>query len=134
MKIIKTTDRVRVKIGSIALIISPLKQSQKIEFASITKVLNGVETSDVASQLSFLVKNCVKGLEGVLGHDDKPLELKFDIDGTLDEDSISDVCTVLNSSKDHVSALINVSHNASITDIVTNKKLKGVEVTVSPKI
>jgi hypothetical protein len=133
MKILKTSDKVRVKIGDIALIISPLSQSKKIEFSGLTKVIKGVEMNDSAAQLTYLVKHCVKAIEGVIGHDDKPIELKMDVDGTLDEESVSDVCTILTECKDHITALIQVSHNKMITDIATGKKLKGVEVSVNPK-
>lgn len=136
MKILKSTDRVKVKIGDIALIISPLKQSQKLVLSGMTKIVDGQEVQDIGSMVSYIVKNCVRGVEGVTDYKDQPLVLTFDQDGSMDEDSHSTMMVVVTRAKAHFEALFKIAGNevpGEIKDLITGEVIKGAEVTVLPK-
>jgi hypothetical protein len=136
MQILKSTDRVRVKIGEIAFILSPLKQAQKLALSGMTIVKDGVEIQDVANQISYIVKYCVKGVEGVTDARGDAITLSFDPDGALNDDSHSEVFVIVNKAKQHYQAMFQVAGNEipkTIKDLVTGKEVKGAEVTVLPK-
>ena len=137
MKILKTSDRVRVKVGDIALTLAPLKQSQKVEMAGLTKVIDGKETADLNAMMSYLVKHSVKGVEGVLDGSEAPLELEFDHDGSLSEDSHTDVMFVISKAKAFFDPMFKVGGNEMPSDKVkswaTGEEIEGVEVLLIPK-
>jgi hypothetical protein len=137
MKILKTTDRVSVKIEDVTLIIAPMSYAKKIEFSGLTKVIDGVEMNDIGAMLGFTVQHCLKGWAGVVDHDGKPVELTFKEDGTLSDDSMGDAMLVVTKLKANYIYLFNLAGNnvpKEIHDSATGKKLKGVEVTINPKI
>lgn len=136
MKILKTTDRVSVKIEDVTLIIAPMSYAKKIEFSGLTKVIDGVEMNDIGAMLGFTVQHCLKGWAGVVDHDGKPVELTFKEDGTLSDDSMGDAMLVVTKLKANYIYLFNLAGNnvpKEIHDAATGKKLKGVEVTINPK-
>jgi acylphosphatase len=137
MKILRATDKVKVKIGTISFTVSPLKQAQKLELTGMVKaVKDGGEVADIQARLSYVVKHCVKGVEGVLDFDDKPINVAFDDTGALTEDSHAEMMTVVNSSTEHLLSMMKIAggqHPGEIVDMVTGKKLKGAEVVVNPK-
>lgn len=137
MKILKTTDRVSVKIEDVTLIIAPMSYAKKVEFASLTKVVDGVEMNDIGAMLGFTVRHCLKGWAGVVDHDGKPVELTFGEDGNLTEEAMSDAMLVVTRLKANYVYLFSLAGNSipgEIHDAATGKKLKGVEVTINPKI
>lgn len=136
MKILKSTDRVKVKIGDIALIISPLKQSQKLVLSGMTKIVDGHEVQDIGAMVSYIVKNCVRGVEGVTDFNDEPITLTFNQDGSMDDDSHSMMMVVVSKAKSHFEALFKVAaneHPGQIKDLITGEVVSGAEVTVLPK-
>jgi hypothetical protein len=136
MKILKASDRVKVKIGEITFLLAPMKMAQKLEINSLTRVVNGQEVNDGQAMLAFIVKHCVKGIEGVTDYEGNPIQVQIDETGCLVDDSISDTLSILNESKNHINALLAMSKGtdpAKIKDYATGKTITGVEVTINPK-
>jgi D-lyxose ketol-isomerase len=137
MQILRTSDRIKVKIADVGLVMSPMRQAKKLEMSKMTKVKNGKEVVDLDQMLSFVVKHCVKDIDGVNGADGEPIKLTFDQDGCLDEDSHSDVMAVVTGLKLHYDALLAVAGSkmpkSEVMDYSTGEVVEGAEITILPK-
>lgn len=102
MIVYRTTDRVPLKIGKLTLWVSPLSALQKAEVLSHTKIISGVEVADNSKMALYALKHCVKKIDGLNGTkyaDGSKLELSFEDDGSLDDDSLTAVMQIIDYSK-----------------------------------
>lgn len=102
MIVYRTTDQIPLKIGPITLWISPLSALQKTEILSYTKMKGGVEIADSPKMALYTLKKCIKKLDGLNGTkyaDGSKLELSFEDDGSLDDDSLTAVMQIIDYSK-----------------------------------
>jgi hypothetical protein len=138
MEILQTRERVRVKIGDIALILAPLKHAQKIELSKATTVKDGETVADLNQMLSLAVRHSVKGVEGVKSRSGEDIKLEFDLNGSLSDDSHTDMMVVVTGAKIFMDSILKVAANRvpedkTLTNETTGEKIEGVEVTVLPK-
>jgi hypothetical protein len=94
MKIFRATDRIPVKIGEVTIFISPLTAEHKGEVISQTKMVGGDVVADTKRMIILTLKYAVKGVSGVTYYDDVPMELKFDEDGTVSDESIAELMQI----------------------------------------
>jgi hypothetical protein len=52
--------------------------------------------------VSYIVKNCVRGVEGVTDFNDEPITLTFNQDGSMDDDSHSMMMVVVSKDPSHL--------------------------------
>lgn len=98
MIIYKTTDRVPLKIGKLTVWISPLSALQKTEILSCTKLRAGVDIVDVSKMALLTIKHSVKkldGLNGVKYADGSKVDLSFNDEGSLDDDSLTTLLQII---------------------------------------
>jgi hypothetical protein len=95
MKILRTTDRVKIKLGEVVLTVKPMTQAQKIEMSRLVTTQDGKQISYATEMLTFVVKHTVKEMEGVTDLNGDAIKLGFLEDGSMDEESVSDVMAVL---------------------------------------
>ena len=133
-KILKMSDRIKIKVGKTTFIIGPLNQMQKIELSECTKMApGGEEVYDLSRAQVLLIKYGLKGLEGVTDAHGDPYKLEFEND-ILTDDCLSEVFT-LEARAEYLTAAWQCLNNLpdKITDPVTGKKMKGVALELVPK-
>lgn len=93
-KIYKLSDRIKLKIGELTVVISPLSLHDKNE---ATKMISkGATTADLGMTqdgLIHLLKSCVKDIIGLENADGSPYKLEF-VDGKLTDECVSDLCNL----------------------------------------
>lgn len=94
MKILKRTDKIKFKVGSVTFHLSPFTYEQKMEMSDCQKILNGIPRLDVFRAQVLMLKYGVKKIEGV---DD--YELEFDDNGNLTDECISELLYLDQSTK-----------------------------------
>ena len=133
-KIIRLTDRIRIKIGKTVFIIAPLNQMQKIEISECIKInAGGEEVYDLSRAQVLLVKYGLKGIEGVKDSDGIDYKLRFENDVLTDE-CISEIFT-LEERAEYLSAAWQCLNGVpdKLTDPTNGKKLKGVALELVTK-
>lgn len=133
MKIIRASDKVKIKIHSTEVVIQPLTYGKRVEMAKFVKVQDGKEVQDYANSMMFLVKNTVKGIS--LEGESIPLEFK---DDELTEESMSDVMGILEGNQEAFKDIAIVSSSAGkpaskVIDPLNKSEIEGVEVSILPK-
>lgn len=94
IKIFRPKDRLKLNIGEIEIMVSPLSYGQKVEVQSlgVSQGKNGIKVNDKIdfNKLIYLVtKFTLKGIKGVENLDGSPYELEFE---TEDKNCLSDSC------------------------------------------
>jgi hypothetical protein len=128
-KILRKTDRVKVKIGEVAFYLAPYTQEQKQEINSLTKVESGTEVIDAIGRIKLALKYCVKGVEGIETVDGEEYQLSFDDNGDLTDETIDEIYTI-EINNELVSAAIQLSHSIpeEIIDPLTAKPFENISV------
>lgn len=126
-KIMRVSDRIKIKIKDVVFTIAPLNQMQKIEVSECTKIgPNGEEVFDLLRAQTLLVKYSLKDIEGVEDEHGESYRLEFEND-VLTEDCVTEIFTL-----EEKSLLTTASWQClnglpdKLTDPVNGKKLKGV--------
>lgn len=137
MKIIRASDKVKIKIGDISVTVQPLSYAKRIEQGNFVKIEDGKEKHDYTSQLIHVVKNSVKDIDGVQDASGEKIVLEFDGD-SLTDDCASDVIGILESVSGMYKNISVLAGSAGkdigqIYDPETGKALDGAEIQVLPK-
>ena len=125
MVVYRTTDQIPLKIGKMTLWISPLSALQKTDILGCTKMRAGEEIADAPKMALYTMKMCIRKLEGLNGtkySDGSSIELSFEADGSLDNDSLTAVMQIIDTSK--TTSIAAQLLSGSIDDI----DIKGVKV------
>jgi len=85
VKIYRLSDRIRVQIGEITFLISPLTYHQKTEIVSNVTRSGGLEMQSAAQMAYLAIKYSVKGIEGLIDSENNPYQLSFNENGLTDE-------------------------------------------------
>jgi hypothetical protein len=125
MKILRISDKIKVKFDGVEVVISPLTHAQKMEISESLKLKAGQETIDYQRTSMLTLKYAIKEIYGLLTYDDEPYELEFDDIG-LTEECISELMTAL------ASTPIFIAINSALANVL-DTKIEGVEVEVLPK-
>jgi len=87
MKIARLSDRFKIKMEGVTVIVAPLSGRQKLEMTSMIKQQNdGKFYIDKASQEHFFIKHSIKEIQGLKDYDGVDYTLDFD------GDCLSDTC------------------------------------------
>jgi len=90
VKILRLSDRVKVKMGKISFLLAPLSNDRKREVSSCTTIKGGEAVFDYAMAQHLYIKYSLKKIEGVKTYDNENYELDFEGD-SLTDDCVSDV-------------------------------------------
>ncbi len=138
--IMRTSDRLKVKIDDITLIVSSLTYHQKIEvqscgLASIgNKSPSDTPQIDVNRMMRLCLKFCIKGIDGIntLDGDKYTLDFEDDKKTKLSDECVEELLSMPITSQKIIVTLMalmaGLPKNGEIIDPETNKKLQGVEI------
>jgi len=132
VKILRLSDRIKVKIGKVSFLLAPLSNDRKIEISSCSTVKSGEQVFDYARAQHLYIKYSLKDIIGVETYDNKPYDLEFEGD-YLTDDCVSDIFN-LPQKKDLVSCAWQIMNG--IPDKIVDesgKTLKGVALEVEKK-
>jgi len=93
VKILRLTDRVKVKIGKVIFTLAPLSNDKKREIVGCTSMVGGTSVFDYAQAQHLYIKHSLKKVEGITTYDGEEYELDFEGD-SLTDDCVSDVFTI----------------------------------------
>ena len=126
-KILRVSDRIKLKIADITFTIAPLNQMQKIEVSECTKIgPEGKEVFDLLRAQTLLIKYSLKEVEGVEDEHGEPYQLSFEND-SLSDDCVTEIFTL--EEKHLLTTAAWQCLNGlpdKLTDPINGKKLKGV--------
>lgn len=109
MRISRLTDRFKIKLEGVTVMVAPLSGRQKLEMTSMIKQReDGKLYIDKPSQEHYLIKHSVKSIEGIQDYDGKDYVLDFD------GDSLSDDCA-----EEVLSFLVNTYFTVANTQIIS---------------
>lgn len=134
-QIYKVTDRIKVKVGDITLILSPLTKEQKMntQLHTAKAVKGDMESAMKAVELA--VKYSIKGIEGLFHVNDQGVEVPYTVKlegGVLSDEAINDLMNMELSDKiSNVATAFLGGVPSEIKDQKGNK-IEGIEV-ILPK-
>lgn len=109
MRISRLSDRFKIKMEGVTVMVAPLSGRQKLEMTSMIKQRDdGKLYIDKPSQEHYLIKHSVKSIEGLKDYDGKDYVLYFD------GDSLSDDCA-----EEVLSFLVNTYFTVANTQIIS---------------
>lgn len=123
MKLYKTTDRIKVKIGDLEVSISPLTYEQKIEVQTILS--NSSKPDDIYKGSLLAMRYGIKEIKGLELTDGSKYELNFD-EGILTEECAKELLNI------EMNAELMAVCNSFADKIPQQINIKGVEI-VNPK-
>lgn len=121
MKVLKLTDRVKIKIGDVTFKVAPLSYENKLEMAGCFKMDGGTQVQDIGRQMILALKYGVKEVEGITYADGTEYSLVFNDDGSLSDLSLSELLT-----GDQASDLLSTVF--AVSNLNKDPQLEGVEV------
>lgn len=138
MKILRTSDRVKLKFGDISLTVQPMDYARRVEMTKFVTKEGEKEKHDFVGSSIFTVKHTVKAVEGIQDAEGNPLKLTFDPDGSLSQEDATDILVILNEAKPIRLAMHHIagaggSAMPQILDPETGTPLEGLEVNIIPK-
>jgi hypothetical protein len=129
MIIYKTTDRIRVEIGGITFLLSPLSWDQKQDILNEVKLIEGKPNNRNSTYKSL--KYAVKGIEGVKLADGSPYVINLE-NGLISDECVEDLLNLEIAPK-----LIMTSYSfvhgvpSKIVNPVTGEAVDGVEIVLN---
>jgi len=87
----RNTDRVKLKINEVELIVKPLSYREKLEVSGAFVKEGGAVKENSLMGLYKIIKYSVKGISGVNYMDGIPINLEFEEDDSLKEESIDEL-------------------------------------------
>ncbi len=131
VKALLVTDVVKVSIGKVVFLISPLKREHKFEIIALRRNKAGdvVENLEAASRL--YLKYALKEVKGVKTYHGDKYALSFDDSGALTDDCVEEILSIQESA-DLVTASMQIINGIpdEIIDFGTGEKMKGVRLEV----
>ncbi len=128
IKVYRTTDKIKVKIGETVFHLSPFSQEQKLELMQNFSNNGGEKVENLAKFTFMACKFAIKAIEGMTYEDDTPYVLEFD------EKGVSDKCLGELMNTEISMPLITACQSflrgvpKEILDPATGEKLKDVEI------
>jgi len=90
IKILRLTDRVKLKVSGVTFYLAPLSNEKKIEISSCTTTVAGEMVTDLARAQHLYIKYSLKDIHGVETYSGDPYKLIFEGDN-LTDDCVSEV-------------------------------------------
>lgn len=135
IKIMRTTDRIHVKVDEITLIVSALSYQQKVEVQSCgINIGKDNNPLDVNKMMRLVIKYSVKGINGIETIDGSNYELEFKDEAKteLSDNCVEELLSIQLTSQKMIIALMGliggIPKDNTIVDPETGEKLKGVEI------
>ena len=127
MKIIRLTDRIRIKCNEIEVVIAPLNKHQKAEIQSAFKTKDGKTEVDYEALALKTIQFSVKTVSGITDYNDEQYVVSFEHDmDILTEECAMELLGVFSST--NITAAISAAISQNLAPI------EGVEFKVeSPK-
>lgn len=140
------TDRVKLKIGEVEFLLSPLSYGQKLDCATIpTKQFGGEKRVDMTILSHRIIKHSVKDIKGVDSADGSPYKLEFEekefsgvlltkTENVLTDECAEDILVGLNITPPMISIAYQLL--IEIPDYIVDdqgKKVKGVSLEIVGK-
>jgi hypothetical protein len=131
-KIMKMSDRIKLKIGEIEVVIAPLSFSRKQDFASCTKIVGGKEEYDLGKAQYLYMKYSIKDIKGLENYDGSKYELQFSDES---KSELTDECVDELMNIEIKQTLMNAMWQLlngiqELKDPMTGEKLEGVNLEV----
>lgn len=121
-KVYRLSDRIKLKVDDIEVVIGPLSIHQKTEVEAASSA-SGLLKAALTS-----MKYAIKDIKGLVDADGNPYELAKEEDGSLSEDTLNDLFNLPMSYKlSAISLQLLNSIPDEFLDVNTGKKLEGVE-------
>lgn len=95
----RVSDRIKIKVGEVSFLISPLSVEHKFKLMEYMNLDGGQDKKNMVKMSFYSVKYSLKGIDGVVDGDGKPYELQFGPDGSLTDDCFSEVMGLLGNDK-----------------------------------
>lgn len=128
-KILRLSDRVKLKIGEITFTIAPLSYMQKQELGSCTRIVKGEEVFDLLKSQALYIKYALKDIDGVVDYNGEKYELSFEGD-ILTDDCVSEVMSLEENEKFSSVYWQILNGLKEVVDPVSGEKMEGVELKV----
>lgn len=128
IKVYKSTDRVKLRIGEAVFHVSPLTKDQKTKIISTTSLKGGESIANLTEATAKLIKFTIKDVEGMEFADGSKYELRFK--GDILEDSCVDELLNIEISDKLVASCYNLLQGIpkKLIDQNTGAELEGVEI------
>lgn len=128
MRIIKLSDRFKLKIHDVELTLAPLSLPQKSDIMSAVSVKGGTYIQNQFEMVKKSLKYSVKGISGVQDLEGNTYELSFDENGDLTDECVSELLSAeMTTELILASAQMLEGRYGKVTDPNTNEPIKGVE-------
>jgi hypothetical protein len=124
MNILRLSERVKLKLGEVTVLVSPLSFAKKSEIAKESVMSDGILVPDYAKQSFLLVKHSVKDVTGLTDYAGNEYKLTFDGAEVLTDDCAIELVDCFSGTK-LAAAIGKVS--------TSNLNVEGVELDVVPK-
>jgi hypothetical protein len=122
MIVYRLTDRIPVKIGEIEFELSPLDYGDRAKILAVKRLSGGNQIEDGYKAAALSVKYGVKNVKGLTYSDGSEMALKFESDGSLADESVSEILQIDGSDK-----LITIAMNFA-ANVFKDPSLEGVTV------
>jgi len=90
IKILKLSDRIKLKIDKVIFYLAPLSNLQKMEVSSCTKIKGGEDVFDYGTAQHLYIKHSLKRIEGIESYHGEKYELEFDGE-SLSDDCVTEI-------------------------------------------
>lgn len=120
MKILKTTDRLKLKLDELEFIIRPLSYEQKQEILMARKMISGKEIVDLNKQAFLYIKYAVCDVIGAEDYSGEKYEIEKDASNNLTDECANEIYSMCDDIK-----LIGAAQNVMARNIDKELKFLG---------
>lgn len=131
-KILRLSDRIKLKIDEVTFTLAPLSKAQKLDLANCTKMQDGNEVFELGKAQFLYVKYALKDIDGVETYGGDPYELDFEGD-YLTDDCVTEIFCLEQKEKLTNSAWQILNGIKDLVDPSTGEPFEGVSLEVKPK-
>lgn len=123
-KILRLSDRIKIKVEDVTFWIAPIGAVVKKEIAGCTKLQGGKEVFDLFDAQMIYLKHGLKKVEGITTYKDEPYELEF-INDQLTDECVSEILSI-----DCTPKFLESAWN--VFNGFTGQQVEGAEIEIEP--
>lgn len=94
IKVYRQTDRIKLKVHNVVFSLKPLNVFEQSKCSESLRNEAGTQQENINKTIYYLIKYMIKDVEGIEYIDGSKIELQFDDDGTMADDSISELISM----------------------------------------
>jgi len=128
IKILRTTDRLTIKIGEVELKLAPLSMFQRQELLAHVEKADGNNIHDVRKGTTLAMKYSIKDISGIETLDGDTYKLEFDAENSLTDNCVNELLNTEVSGKMVLAAYSMIYGMPSEIRDSEGKRVEGVEV------